>query len=342
MDSERPLIEFAEERQRSDDEIRREIHSRCVTVERACRHVGFRANSVYEHVAVLIAKAAGWNRLARTAEDIAADADVNCSARHARRAIIELTQEGVITSCELPPPARKTRGRKPVLWGLQLCRDTVAELVADSSRYEAECRGDLAATELRTSPRHHADKSAASCGQTADTMAASRVQVEKHTALYPYSQIPSPSSRPIEKTETATARDFQEFETAVDAVRDAGVERVRSLIRLAKSQDMTPAELIDAAYCVKHTPKLGGGALLDFVRNGDWPCSGVKPADVLRDERRQRAGEIRREVAENAPDGTPETAIKCVMVKKLRAAGLGEFVDAIEASTFERLTESVK
>lgn len=334
--TDQPLIIAAEERTR-------EIAYRCQSVERACRWRGFGAGCGYERVATLIARVAGQDTLRRTTIEIAEDQDVNLSERHALRAIEELVKEGVIDAqSETPPPARR-RGPRRKIWLLRIDWEAVGRLVAEAESYAAKSRGEVVKTEpveLRTRDRHRSDTAPAKSRHCSDKVSAKSRHFEKHTALYTLTQNPSPSSQQIVKTGTTATRDFEDsesFAAAVDAVRDAGVERVRSLIDLAKSQGMTPTELIDAAYSVTHTPKLTGGALFDFVRCGDWPCSGVKPADVLRDEREQRADEIRRQVVANAPPKATQAAIIGVTVKKLRAAGLREFVGAAETGIFEQL-----
>ncbi|TWT65663.1 hypothetical protein [Crateriforma conspicua] len=172
MSDDRPLITAAEERTA-------EIHARCVTVERACRAIGFTADSSHERIATLIARVAGLRTLRRTIAEIAADDQVGCSERQVRRAMDELVAFGIIERTAEDPPKVRRRGRTPVVWLLGLRWDFLHQTVAEADQAEAISRGEVVEnrpsepveiddSDLRTFDRRGADIKAASCGHLTD------------------------------------------------------------------------------------------------------------------------------------------------------------------------------
>lgn len=107
-----------------------------------------------------------------------------------------------------------------------------------------------------------------------------------------------------------------------EALAAAGVERTRSLLAEADRRRITAAELIDAAYVCRHWAGLTPGALFDWVRSGDWPASGVPPADVLLHERRRAAEAIRSRVRGDAAQHEiqpPVCVVAAVICRRLPA-----------------------
>jgi hypothetical protein len=135
-DNDRPLIVAAEERSR-------EIAAQCLTVERACRAIGWAARSKIERVAVLVARLVGLGVMRSTVDRIAGDASVDCTPRHAARALERLAEIGVLSvDLEQAPPMRRV-GRPPVQLRLAVRWDYVRGVVADADRWEARMRAEI-------------------------------------------------------------------------------------------------------------------------------------------------------------------------------------------------------
>jgi hypothetical protein len=319
---ERPLLELAAERTR-------EIHARCVTVERACAAIGFTPGSCSERVAVLIARVAGADILRRTAAEIAADSDVGFSAKQVRRAVEILTRVGVIESDELPAPDWHSVGKRPRLMLLRLRWEHVRDVVAKETAWRQNMSAEVVPagrSELGTCQGHATDMAGTTQGHAGDMVGSCQGHLRDHSYVSPiFPSSPSPREETPEtgggdgvlKTDLPT-----ESEAIREAVVSAGVERVRQLIDEAHQKGVSAGELIDAAYVVTHWGGLSSGALFDWVRSGGWPASGVPPAERLRHERREAAERIRSTVRSDASQREiepPAEVIAAVICKRLRA-----------------------
>ncbi len=338
---ERPLITMAAERTR-------EIHARCVTVERACAAIGFAPGSCYDRVATLIARVAGESILRRTAAEISKDSAVGFSVRHVQRAIEKLQEFGVIECEDEPAPQWHQVGRPPKYLRLRIRWDHVRSVVAAADKWRhshAETDVQNEPAELSTSNRHPTGTQPADSRHSVGIQAADDRRLADRSYLYPYSPLPSsPSSLDAsagvpagpadddgeghrEELPTASpvgepARSSATAPAVTEALAAAGVERTRSLLAEADRRRITAAELIDAAYVCRHWSGLTPGALFDWVRSGGWPASGVPPADVLRHERRKAAEAIRSRVQADASERTPqppECVVAAVTCRRLRA-----------------------
>ncbi|GAA5510023.1 hypothetical protein [Novipirellula caenicola] len=339
-DHHRPLIAMAEE-------STREIHARICAVESAVRAIGFRADSGHDLICRLIARVAGRETLVRTVAEIAADSAVGISYSYALRCIAELQAYDVIRTREVQTNPTRRRGRPAKTLQVWLNWELIHETNAIESRHVAMQKtapipSEMVADELVTKSCRDNDGSMTNSRPSGDEPMTKSCRNAKHTVSEnPIPSSPSPGANQPTKQPSATATESEiTFESIVDTIRDAGVERVRNLIDEAKQVGMTPAELADAAYIVRHTNALGGGALFDHVRSGGWPISGVKPADVIRAERKQHADGIRQEVAANAPRGTPLHAIAGVTAKRLIAAGLPDHVRDNERAVYNAIHRS--
>ncbi|EMI20514.1 hypothetical protein RMSM_02546 [Rhodopirellula maiorica SM1] len=341
-DHHRPLIAMAEE-------STREIHARICAVESAVRAIGFRPDSGHDLICRLIARVAGRETLVRTVAEIAADSAVGISYSYALRCIAELQAYDVIRTREIQTNPTRRRGRPAKTLQVWLNWELIHETNAIESRHVALQKiapipTETTSDELVTKSCRDDDGALTKSRPNDDEVMTKSCRNAKHTVLEnPLPSSPSPGANQPKPHPSATAAESGskiKFESIVDSIRDAGVERVRNLIDEAKRAGMTPTELADAAYVVRHTDALGGGALFDHVRSGGWPISGVKPAEVIRAERQQRADAIRRDVAANAPRGTPAHAIAGVTAKRLIAAGLPEHVQDNERAVYNAIHRS--
>jgi predicted transcriptional regulator len=309
-----PLLTHAAQRTR-------EIAALCRTVERGCRAIGFRPDSSHEHVATLIARLAGEKVLRRTIAEIAADPKVDCSERQARRAVDELVEFGLITLSLEPMPPTRRRGRPSKVYLLTLQMDEIRKTVAEADKWAAQHRGEVVANvpnDLRTSERRPSDITSAKDRQNVGETPAKDRHFDDHTVFTLNTNTPPPPPDESEGTTAATV----DWISATDDVRSAGVDRARQLVTEARQAGFTPSELADAAYVVRFTSSLNGGALFDHVRSGGWPTSGVKPAQVIRDQRAKRADQIRAKTRSVAPDNASERLIIAASANRLVEAGL--------------------
>lgn len=314
-----PLLTLAAERDQEAGERTREIHARCVTMERACAAIGFAPGSCAERVAVLVARVAGDQSLRRTVREVAADSAVGFCARQVRRAIEHLERVGVLTCVREPSPPWSRAGRRPMIMQLAVNWPEVRSVVAAAENWRRqvpEIGAQNRSGQLGTRCGQDADKSGTRSGQDADRMRTTSGLLPDRS--YISSLIPSsPSSL---DPEPASGSDDDEALKA--SLAAAGVERTRSLLAEAASRRTSARELIDAAYVCQHWATLTPGALFDWVRSGGWPTSGVPPADVLRHSRRKAAESIRSSVLADAAQRTPEPhehVIAAVICRRMRS-----------------------
>jgi len=352
----RPLCIAADERDR-------EIALQCSTVETACRAIGWRPGDKIVRVAVLVARLVGTGELRATLDRIAGDRAVDCTPRHVARCLERLQELGVLTvSAESSPPWRRV-GRPPVLYRVSVCWSFVRGLVADAKRWEDRMRAEVAAKdrpaafeagplnnpeylvgEYPTPTRRVPDACPTPTRRVPDACPTS----VRHLEVTPtYTHLPINLLPPLPNARVETANNgaaaavelkTDEWTEAAEAVRDAGVEGFARLVDIAKSHGYTAAELIDDAYVLRNCDKIKPGAL--FYRVTDpgrcWPASGVPEAATLRCERSKRADAVRSRTEAEAPANAKPGVVVAVTVKRLRAAGLDEFVTKQEAATFDR------
>jgi hypothetical protein len=358
----RPLLIAADERDR-------EIALQCATVEAACRAIGWRAGSKVERVAVLVARLVGRGELRATLDRIAADLGVGCTARHVARCLERLEEFGVLTVEAEPSPPWRRVGRPPVLYRLGVAWGYVRDLVAESRAWEESMRATAAdpsrqrietpaaeSTQPANDPKPPVGQFPTSVRRVPDACPTSARQVPdhcstsaRHSGTTPsYTQVPNnlpppPPQRATGSSERAAAAEIGnpelDWTAAEAAVRAAGVEGWARCVDAARANGYTPAELIDDAYVVAHCDRIKPGALFYRVtdRGRCWPASGVPEAATLRHERGKRADAIRKATAADAPANAKYGAVAAVTVKRLRAAGLDEFVTDAELATWERI-----
>lgn len=190
MSTELPLLEIINERERGDEERRREIHSRCVTIERACRAIGFGAGEGYERVATLVARVAGRGVLVRTATEMSEDPEVNLSVSQVRRAIDELARFGVL-SVEKEQARQEgsvaKRGRRKLIYKLRVDNEGIAKALA-----ELRNSHENAAVELTASSPHDRSTIAPQSPHDRRTIAPQSLHLQDPSYSNPLSQIPGP------------------------------------------------------------------------------------------------------------------------------------------------------
>lgn len=221
-----PVIAAIEDRDRADDERRREIHARCVTIERACRAIGFGAGEGYERVATLVARVAGRGVLRRTLAEIAEDKDVELSLRHTDRAIDELERFGLLTVSKLQVPAKK-RGRPVIMYLLQLNWENAQSVIAEHAQWEASClqkieakSQEIEASDLTASSRHEVGIDSASSRHDDGMNSASGRHLADHSYVNPKSQLPGPSPKGSSgRPDQICVRTFRAEEVAASAER---------------------------------------------------------------------------------------------------------------------------
>jgi hypothetical protein len=176
-DQERALLVYGQERTA-------EIHARIVSVERACKAIGYSPQSSYERLAAMIAKTCGHGVLTRPLKDIASDRDIQFSERQTKRAIEDLVDVGLLLQLDPPTPEFKKRGRPKRVFSLQINWPFVHEVVANEY--------------AKTTP---SDYSASSRREPGVSSASSR-HLENHTALYSHNpKVPGSPSPLRPKTE---------------------------------------------------------------------------------------------------------------------------------------------
>ena len=334
-----PLIAACEERDRGDDEKRREIHARCVTMERACRAIGFGDTEGYERVAVLVVRVAGAGVLQRTSKEIAKDKDVNLTKRHVERVLLELGRFGLL-HVDRVTEATKKRGRPKAVYLLRADLSKAAEIIA-----EAQKTLEKQVSDFWTFRGHDADTTRTSSGHDADTTRTSSGHLEDRSYLYPLTLNPSsPSSLThavdAEAEETTMTRDLDErlgpesdcwedatdWPTAIAWAASIEVEHLRTVRATAEANGVTPVQVAAACYVVRHHATLTPGSLVAWLRTGGWPVGRIRPPEIIRGERRARAEAIRlaNEAEALGRNCRDRAFIDSVTARRLKTEGLSD------------------
>lgn len=140
---------------------------------------------------------------------------------------------------------------------------------------------------------------------------------------------------------TATKVEDDPWSAATRGVKAAGCELAPVAVSEAKSRGIGPEQLAQAAYVVRHTDGLDGGAILFWIRNGGWPKSGVRSAAEIRSRREQLAASRRQSVRVDASARSPppeDWFVAGVCAKRLLELGLDEFLTDEERSGYQRMT----
>ena len=329
--SELPLIEIALEADRRDAELQREadvrkmlIRSRIVMAQTAAESVGIRRGSVPWKMIGLVAKIAGWEPLMTTKRELAEDVDCDCSMEAVKKSLARLQASGLVQRAVLKA---ETYLGKMEETGIQLVlnRDRIRELAEHApcgsvARIRQSTPSKLEYEEGGTNPGTTPGKDRGTEGGT--NPGTNPGTNENHTicsSLSPNSLIP-PSPEESKTKEAATADDpWEEIEKQI--VDCGKVDRVKQAIREAQIRNLSPVELSEAVYVLKHTPELSGGALFDLMRSGAWPKPGVRSAAEIRKRRRAEADKIRECVFADAGTRSPpppRELILQVCAKRLR------------------------
>lgn len=172
-----------------------EIHARTVSVERACKSIGYTAGTSYERLAAMIAKTCGHGILTRSLKDISSDRDVQFSERQTKRAIDDLIAVGLLLQVDPPPQQFRQRGRPARLYSLQLNWSYVREILAAESR-------ETAPSDYPAPERHGTGVAPASDRHDHGPKPATCRHLENHTALYSHNpKVPGSPSPLQSKTE---------------------------------------------------------------------------------------------------------------------------------------------
>ena len=350
--SELPLIEIALEADRRDAELQREadvrkmlIRSRIVMAQTAAEAVGIRRGSVPWKVIGLIAKIAGWEPLHTTKRDLAND-ECCCSMEAIKKALSRLQASGLVSRAVL---TAETYLGKMEETGIQLLlnRDRIRQLSEHApcgsvARIRQSTPSKLECEEGGTTPGTTPGKDRGTEGGT--NPGTNPGTNENHTicsSLSPNSLIP-PSPEENETEEAATADDpWDEIEKQI--VDCGKVDRVKQAIREAQIRHVSPVELSEAVYVLKHTPELSGGALFDWMRSGAWPKPGVRSAAEIRTRRRAEADKIRGGVLADAANRSPPPPRELVLqvcAKRLRERNLEDqlTIEERESSSLNKLS----
>lgn len=348
-----PLLTHADETALEGKTRKRLTAERCSAVEKALRSIGFAPGTSYWSVALLVARVAGWQTLRRSLDDIASDPEVCTSAekpedrkRVIRRALNELQSWGLLTwETETGKSRRRTRA------------ESVAVVTLNRQAVLSECEPNTVSNTPSLepvaieNPENHcvrdtdngadnaSDNGADNCSDNPKdrprTTGRTARNVSSYTLIDPIPLSPS-SPLPSERPETTTAKkESITWEDAESAIRSAGVEHWRPVLAQAREFALSPGELVDAAYVVRHTAALEPGALSFWVRSGGWPRAHVKSADAIREQRSQSAAKIRREVFHSAPPDCSAAKVAAVVAARLIKQGLAEFASREEMGAYQ-------
>jgi hypothetical protein len=341
-DEPRPLIAAIEERDLEERTRRRLTAERCEAVELCLRRVGFAPGTSYWSVALLVARVAGWQPLRRAIDDLAADPAIATASkspesrkRIVRRALDELQRWGLLEwTTETGETRRRTRAVSVAV--VQLDRAAILnEATENTTQRDTDNPPDNA--------KDNANDNRADNGQDNVRTTARTIENVSSYTLKP--NFPFPPSPPLQ-AETATTEGkaitkaepgstFDQWTEAAEAIRSAGVDHWRAVLAACREFGVSPGELIDAAFVVRHTARLSPGALLSWVRSGGWPCGGVETAEAIRRRRSERAEGIRRKTTAEAPANCTATRLAAVVGRRLNAEGLADLATAEELAAFE-------
>lgn len=309
-------------------------HERCILMESALRQVGFSKGTQTWEAAVLIAKIChGWNPLERDIDILATDRDfpsktkdIEHRKRTFKRAIEELKKFNLIDfEFANHETRRRTRPSRCV------------KITIDPRRLHAIANG----VEIRTTAGQRTDNGPdIEPDIEPDNDRTTDGQFQDHSLLYSLSQDPFIPPSPNDMQTVATAAKVDPWEEVGRELRHCGkVDRWKAAISEANKQGLTPGELRDAIYVLKHTADLSGGALFDWIRSGSWPVNRVRTSEAIREQRRKAAEIVRRSVCEEAESRSPKPSdwsILCVCFKRLTERKLDDQVTHEERAAHER------
>ena len=172
------------------------IYGRCSAVEKACRAIGFEADSGQDLVARLVARAAGEGALVRSISAIATDGDVAKSYSYVRRCINELEEVGILTVSRTEgPPTRRRRGRPEVLLILQLDWNFINETNAISEKFFKHLKGGvIEPSDLMTDECRKGVETVSSECRDSVVGVSDGCRRSKHTLYPPITHLPCPQT----------------------------------------------------------------------------------------------------------------------------------------------------